>query len=52
MAGMDPLAFVREGDPFVRALMLAIAVEYRRFADIRDRNLAVMTAEQVGNLFK
>ena len=50
--GFDPWRFLNCRDPIEMAIYQGVAKEVKRLQDIRDHNLAVNIANQVGRLFK
>jgi hypothetical protein len=50
--GLDPIKYLNLSDPVERALYQEVATRLKELHEIRDHNLAVEIANQVGRLFK
>lgn len=50
--GLDPIRFLHLKDPLERDLMIELGKRIQKLQEIKDHNLAVKIAEQVGKLFK
>lgn len=52
MLGLDGWAFLTEDDPVELGARYAVLRKARELAEVRDHNLAVAIANNVGKLFK
>lgn len=50
--GLDPLQFLNAKDDITRNIMVKIQDELVKLQHIKDHNLAVAIASQIGKLFK